>query len=291
MVEKAVTNSNGLSLTLYAGGRALKVERSLPKLYRGQNIDDLAGPAVAVSLAMLDAEIGETLGTYDLPSVAEWLPVRVDYPRTMHLEDDGAVLRTLDKWAGIEMPYKGLPVVGQSHSVAWTKGDIRLKAYSKRAESRDARAAGMLRVEPGVFRARTFRKLLGLASDAAVTLLDVLTPVLHQTVHDRFADRLKGGLTVKELRDMDLAREMVALFGARRTATLLGWAVMFALWGVESRADMLAVNLASVPTRYRVLADFRQLRDHLVDLGYSLSEAGDPESDVEMVIHTVAAAA
>jgi hypothetical protein len=66
---------------------------------------------------------------------------------------------------------------------------------------------------------------------------------------------------------------------------------MFGLWGVESRADMLAVSIGTVRTRYRVLADFRQLRDHLVGLGYSLSETGDPESDVEMVIHTVAAAA
>lgn len=291
VVRTYTANANGLLLTLHGGGRALKAERSLPKAYRGQNIEDLTGPAVAVALGVVDGEIADALGTWDLPSFGEWLPVRVDYPRSIEMANEGDVARTLDHWAGLEMPYKGLPVVGQSGSVTWAKGDIRLKAYSKFRETKmDPRARGLLRVEPGVFRARTFRKLLGYADDAPVTLMDVLTPALHGRVHEKFAERLNGDvMTAKEIGDLQLFDEMLGLFGARRTATLLGWALMWGLRGVESREDMLAVGLGNLSTRYRVLSDFRRLRAHLLTAGYSLSETGDETSDVETIVHRVAA--
>jgi hypothetical protein len=293
VTRKFVLNTReGLLLTLHGGGRALQAERSLPKVHRGQNIDDLTGPAVAVAIAQVDAEIADALGYHDLPTFAEWLPVRADYPRTMRLSDDATVFRTLDKWAGIALPYKGLPVVGQSGSLTWSKGDIRLKAYSKSLESHDPRARGLLRIEPGVFRARTFRKLLGVSSDAPVNVLDVLSPVLFGKVHERFDARLRGDLmSAKELRDRDLFREVVQLFGARRAATLLGWALMWGMAGVNSREEMLAVGLGTMRTRYRVLADYRRLRDVLVEKGYSLSDTGEADDDVETIVHLVAEAA
>lgn len=289
--RRATLNADGLLLTLHGDGSALKAERSLPKVYRGQNVDDLIGPEVAVALGEVDGEIADALGTYDLPSIGEWTPVRVDYPWSLRLRDEGEVNRTLDKWAGLEMPYKGLPVVGQSASVTWSKGDIRLKAYSKFRETQfDRRAAGVLRVEPGVFRVRTFRKLLGLDGGADVRLLDVLTPAMHGIVRDKFAGRLLGDvMTAKELGDMALFNEMLGLFGSRRTATLLGWALMWALKGVESREGMLAIGLGSLQTRYRVLADYRRFRAHLLAQGYVLSETGDETSDVEEIVHRIAA--
>jgi hypothetical protein len=287
-----LNTETGLLLTLHGGGRALQAERSLPKAYRGQNVDDLSGPEVAVALAELDGEIADALGTWELPSIADWLPARVDYPRSVRLQDEATVYQTLNRLSGVALPYKGMPVVGQSGSVTWSKGDIRVKVYSKYLESHDTRARGLLRVEPGVFRARAFRKLLGRATDAPVTLLEVLTPMLHESVNERFAGRLRGDvMTTKELRDRDLLNEMLALHGARRTATLLGWAVMWGLKGVESRDEMLAVGLGSLPTRYRVLADYRRLRDVLVEKGYELSETGQEDDDVETLVHLIAEAA
>lgn len=294
VVRTFMTNADGLLLTLHGGGRALQAERSLPKVYRGENISDLDGPATSVALAMVDGEIAEALGVWSLPSVSTWLPVRVDYPRSVQMGDEATVLRTLAKYGGLEMPYKGRPVVGQSHSVTWSKGDIRLKVYGKYAESRgDARALGVLRIEPGVFRARAFRQLLGRpAANDPPTLLDALTPEMHRTVHAKFEARLRGdAMTANEIGDLALARELVAFFGVRRTATLMGWAALFVLYGIESRADMLSVSLGSMPTRYRVLADFRRFRDHLTEQGYALSDVGTPDADIEDVVRRLGHAA
>jgi hypothetical protein len=286
-----LNTETGLLLTLHGGGRALQAERSLPKVHRGQNIEDLIGPAVSVAIAQVDAEIADALGYHDLPTIAEWLPVRVDYPTTIVLPDEATVYRTLGQMASVSLPYKGLPTIGDSGSVTWAKGEIHVKAYSKFLESHDDRARGLLRIEPGVFRARSFRKLLGWASDAPLTLMDVLTPVLHQTVNEKYAARLRGDvMSDKELRDRDLFNEMVALFGPRRTATLLGWALMWGFVGVESREEMLAVGLGSSATRYRILADYRRFRDVLLEKGYALSETGDADADVEQLVHTVALA-
>lgn len=293
VVHRLVSNVDGLLLTLHGGGRALQAERSLPKLLNGQNISEIRGPEVGVAVAMLDAEIADALGVWSLPSFGTWLPVRADYPRSVDLGSEAMVLRTLEKYSGLEMPYKGLPVIGQSHSVTWSKGDIRLKVYGKYQESRrDARALGLLRTEPGVFRARAFRLLLGRTDPKdPPTVLDVLTPRVHELVHEKFEARLRGdAMTAKEIGDLDLLNEMLALFGGRRTATLLGWALMFGLTGVESRADMLASPIGSMPTRYRVLADYRALRGALIAKGYVLSEVGTEEADVEEMVRRVVAA-
>lgn len=284
--RRMTTAADGLLLALHGGGRALTAERSLPKALRGENVTDLFGPSVAVALATVDGEIAEAIGCWDLPSIGTWAPVRVDYPENIALGDEGRVLRTLERYAGIEMPYKGRPVVGQSHSVAWTKGDIRLKVYSKYQETKhDPRALGLLRVEPGVFRLRAFRQLLGRVATNPPTVLEVLTPDMHELVHERFRARLRGdAMTAKEIGDLDLAREMLAFFGGRRTASLIGWCALFALFGVESRADMVALDVASLPTRYRVLSDFRRFRDHLEAKGYMVGEATEPDSQVEEIV-------
>jgi len=276
-------SAGGLLLTLHSGG-ALQAERSLPKVYRGENITDLCGPAVSVAVAMLDDEIGRAMG-YGLPSFWEWLPVRADYPRSVQLGDEGAVLRTLDKYAEIELPYKGLPVVGQSHSVTWSKGAIHVKAYSKFQETKgDPRALGVLRVEPGVFRTRSFRHLLGLASDAEVRVSDVLTPEVFRKVHDRFDRPLRGGaMTAIEISDREMCAELVRFFGVRRAVGLLGWAMLFAVSGVESRADMISADVGNWRSRYRVVADYRRFRDHLEGMGYQLSDEGDEAADVEQI--------
>jgi hypothetical protein len=252
-------------------------------LYRGENISDLKGPEVSVALAMMDAAVAEALDTYALPSVAQWMPVKVDYPKSIRLGSESEVLRTLEKYAEIELPYKGRPVVGQSHSVSWAKGAIHVKAYSKYRESKgDPRALGVLRVEPGVIRARSFRHLLGLASDSEVTLGDVLSPEMFQKVHGKFESVLRGDvMTPKEISDHQLFDELVKFFGVRRAITLIGWGLAFWMKGVQSRADMLQVGLADQSTRYRVVADYRRFRDHLLEKGFTLSDEGDVVADVE----------
>ena len=119
----------GLHLTLHPSG-ALVAERSLPKALTGSNVDDLTQGQVADALAAVDAELRDALGE-DLPGLGSWVPVRVDYCHNAHLGSESEVARTLEKFALIELPRKGLPTVGQSHSVAWTRGSVRLKCYGK----------------------------------------------------------------------------------------------------------------------------------------------------------------
>lgn len=281
VVRKMTTNRGGLLLTLHPGG-ALQAERSLPKVYRGENVTDLSGVEAAVAVGMMDADIADALGTSDLPSFWDWMVVRGDYPRSIQLESEGEVLRTLEKFGDIELPYKGRPVIGQSHSVTWAKGAIHVKAYSKFSESDDPRARGVLRVEPGVFRARSFRRLLGVASDAVVTVGEALSPAVFEMVHAKFERVLRGDvMSAQEISDGELFDELVSKFGIRRAVTLLGWGLAFAMKGVHSRSDMLQVGLGGVATRYRVVADYRDFRDHLLAKGYVLSELGDEVSDVE----------
>lgn len=273
----------------------MQAERSLPKALTGQNVDDLEAADVPRALAVVDQEIEDALGP-GLPPLGDWLPTRVDYCESVQLGNEMLVLRTLDRLAGIELPWKGLPVRGDARSVSWAKGSIRPKFYSKYLETKgDPRALGVLRNEFGVFRAQSFRDVLGAvagepidarlaaraaAAGPALKLVDVLVPEVRDYVRGRYADRFGGGLmSEKELGDVELIRELVRFFGGRRGAALLGYCMVAAAFGATTRKEMLGVGALSVATRYRVLADIRRFHDHLRAKGYLAG--GAPETEAE----------
>ena len=74
-------------------------------------------------------------------------------------------------------------------------------------------------------------------------------------------------MAAKEIEGEWLA-EMLDEFGFRRTSALVGMAAVWALQGIRSRSDILARGSGSIETRYRVLADYRRLRDRLRAKGY-----------------------
>ncbi len=257
--------ASGLHLTLHDGG-ALQAERSLPKALRGENVTDLVAGEEVAALAAVDREIADGLGE-GLPPFESWLPNRVDYCQNVHLRDEAEVIRTLEKYAGIELPRKGLPVRGQEHSVTWSHGAIRPKVYSKFLETRgDPRACGVLRFESGVIRARSFLQLLPPLTD--LTVGAVLTPALHAAVLGRYVSYLRGDLmTTKELSDLDFMRELLSFFGPQTAARLVGWCSVFYVMGVRNRKDMLGSPLGHLGTRYRVAAELRRFREYLVGKG------------------------
>ena len=234
------------------------------------------------------------------------------------------MLRALDKLAGVELPYKGLPVRGQHHSVTWPKGAIRPKVYGKFLETKgDPRALGVLRFESGVFKARSFRTLMDVApptptpirrpllanehlafaadrmsgrsavGDAApktpadLTVAGVLTPEHHAVVLGRYVERLRGDLmSEKEISDLDFMRELVGCVGYRRAATITGWCLLYALYGVQSRADLLASDVGHLATRYRVLADIRGFYDYLRAKGLEpASTESEDDAMSELIVH------
>jgi hypothetical protein len=205
----------------------------------------------------------------------------------VQLRDEAEVVRTLEKLASIELPRKGLPVRGQEHSVTWSHGAIRPKVYSKFLETRgDPRACGVLRFESGVIRARSFKgkELWPLRSQpvalsegrAELRLVDVLNPAIHAAVLGRYVSYLRGDLmSTKELSDLDFMRELLGFFGGRKSAVLMGWCGIFYLMGIRNRKDMLASSLAAPATRYRIAADLRRFRLHLVEKGVGADFAGE----------------
>jgi hypothetical protein len=256
------------------------VERSLPKALRGQNITDLSGPEVAASMAALDTELAVLL-PFPVPSVLEWQPVRADYCESRHVGGEPEVLRMLDRLAYTVLPYKGLPVRGDHRSVRWPRGSIQPKFYSKYLETKgDPRAEGVFRGEMTVRHLRTFREITGLA---APTMGDVLRPECFQKVWEPFRPALGGAaLTREDIGNLEVVRELVAFFGTRRAAALLGYCLLFVLSGVNTRAEMVASDVLEFRTKYRVLADIRSFRAAMAAKGYHMTEDG-PEGDAEMV--------
>jgi hypothetical protein len=275
---------HGPSLTLHDGG--LLVERSLPKAYRGENIHDLTAAEVGASVAVVEREVARALGVV-LPPLMEWEPVRVDYCESRRLASEDAVLRSLDKLAGTVLPYKGLPVRGQNHSVRWPKGAIQPKFYSKYQETKGEDAAlGVLRAEASVYRLDTFRKLTGLNSPV---LSDALRAEIHGKVWEPYEAPLRGGaMTQDEIGDVEFARELAGFFGVRRAAALIGYCVLFVVSGAKTRQDMLNSPVLEFRTKYRVLADLKSFREHLVGRGYQM---GEDESDVAVRIDRLRQAA
>jgi hypothetical protein len=281
IVTKCVLNvKGGPSLTLMDGG--LLAERSLPKALRGQNIEDLTPADVPDALAVVDAEIAEALPGVQLPPLADWSPSRVDYCRSVRLNDEAEVLRRLDRLASAGLPYKGLPVRGQNHGVRWPKGRVQPKFYGKYLETKgDPRALGVLRSEASVYRLDTFRKFSGLT---APTIADALNVDIHAAVWQPFAEYLRGSaLSKQEMNDVEFVRELVAFFGARRSASLIGYCVLFGIAGAKSRQDMLASDILEFRTKYRVMADIRAFRAAMAAKGY-VSPTGDAAADDAAVV-------
>lgn len=310
--------AKGPLLTLHDGGR-LMAERSLPKALWGNNVSEFeTGREVVAALACVDEEIRSALGD-GLPSFGDWLPCRVDYCRNEHLGDDGAVLRTLGHLAQVELPYKGRPVVGSSGSVNWPHGEVRLKVYSKFMETKgDPRAAGVLRWEAGVMRARGLRNLMagvgigeysrpaasqaiersagvldgfedGCEEPEGLSVRDVLVPEMSAAALGRYSEFLGGAyMTADELSNVAIIRELAACFGWAHTARLLGWAAVYRTAGVGSKSQVLASSVGSQATRYRFVKDMRTFAAHLRAVGLGDGIDADEECAVDDVIARLA---
>lgn len=177
--EKGVLNVRGVMQVtakrhVEAGRVETVVQCSLPKLLWGQNIDTLGPNEVAPAVAMLDAAIGQYWPGW--PSVASWVVRRVDCTANREYGPDGElvvhqVLRALQA-----STIRGRrPVVGDSGtSLSWSsrRGAFTRKVYAKLAESGQARAAGVLRVEVGAIGQQAVRRVM--RADGVVTLGDVL---------------------------------------------------------------------------------------------------------------------
>lgn len=278
MIRKGVCNvQSGPAITYRDTG--LLVERSLPKALHGQNIEDLTQGDLAPALAVVDREVRDALRV-ELPPIGQWQPVRVDYCRSERLpggEDE--VRRALGVLASVVLPYKGLPVRGQHHSVRWPKGTVQPKVYSKYSETKgDALAAGVLRREASVYHLKAFRKLTGIEEPR---VSDALTAAVWSAVWAPYELAMQGGrLTMKQLGDLRLVRELVGHFGTRRAASLLGYCVLLAMAGCETRADMLASEALEFRTKYRVLADLRAFRAAMEAKGYAFAGDSADESAV-----------
>lgn len=285
---------SGPSLTLLGDGR-LKVERSLPKALTGQNVEDIAAADVPRAVQAVDEEVARAFGTLALPSIGTGRPVRADYCESRRLGSEDAVRRELLRLGSVELPRKGRPVRGESASVSWPKGGIRPKVYSKWLETQGSeRAYGVLRLEVGAYRLQTFRALLGLPALAPVALADVLTGDVRAKVMTRYARELVGGVAMAhELTDTRFGAEMLGLFGVRRAAGLLGYAVLWHMAGEPAITENMVESGRSPfgpsrSTHYRVIADYRRLRQHLIEKGYEVDATEQPE-DVLRLVQALAA--
>jgi hypothetical protein len=260
---------DGPAFILHPDG-TLKIERSLPKALTGQNAVDLTQSDVGDALDALDREVWEATGR---PSRALEFggmdPVRADYCHSLPAVDPAVVALTLRKWSRVNMKRKGLPVVGESGSVSWTKGMFRFKSYNKGRETGQDDLLGVLRVEGSAWSSRSFAVIPGLSSGhGKLVVADVLTPVAHEFVLRRFIGQLEGAMpTPEELGDVELLRSMVAFFGARRALGLLGLCAGWAMLGVASGQDLERLKLGEGTTWYRARADLKRYRDAMVALG------------------------
>lgn len=254
----------------------LKVERSLPKALTGQNAVDLTQDQVPAALAAVGAELRLLAPGVEWPELGTLDPCRVDYCRSIPLAGSAEVAHALRRLAGLTLPWKGRPVVGESGSVAWPRGGYRPKAYSKGRETGDPRYANVLRLEVGAFGGPTLAHipaLLAIGSGRSLTLADVLVPQAATFVLERFIS-LVGGFEMagEDLGDLEFFRAMVAFFGPRRAFGLIGLCVGWQVAGVQSWQEIEAQELGEKTTWYRARVDLRRFRDHLAGLGQEPGE-------------------
>ncbi len=95
-----------------------------------------------------------------------------------------------------------------------------------------------------------------------------------------------------ELNDMRFAAEMIGFCGVRRTATLLGHAWLWHLAGEPAVKDIDPTKspFGSSATHYRVVGDFRKLRDHLTAKGYDVGQEDEGMRGVVRILERSAVA-
>lgn len=90
----------------------------------------------------------------------------------------------------------------------------------------------------------------------------------------------------RELTDRALTDEMLAMFGTRRTTSLLGWCFLFGLANVRGVRDMRDVRIGGTTSRYKAVADMQRLADHLRAQGYRLDEEAPATAPGALVLST-----
>jgi len=289
----------GPAFLLHPDG-TLKVERSLPKALTGQNAVDLTQSDVGDALDAVGREIWEATGRYrDVLDFGEWDPCRVDYCRSLPSTDPALVSLTLARLAGVNMKRKGYPVVGESGSVAWTRGMFRFKAYNKGRETAQDDLLGVLRLEGSASGGRALSVIPGLlgpahgarrdqdqetatvgmaarraaerwerGSTGGLAVVDVLVPAAHEFVLSRFLAQIGGYMpTTKDVGEVELLRAMVEFFGARRAFGLLGVCAGWAMLGISSASELERLGLGEGTTWYRARADLRRFREAMAARG------------------------
>jgi len=120
-----------------------------------------------------------------------------------------------------------------------------------------------------------------------LTVRDALTPAVHAEVLGRYVKYLRGDLmSAKELSDMDFMRELLSFFGSGPAARIIGWCAVFYVMGIRNRKDLLASKVVGQATRYRVAADLRRFRGHLVEKGL-LDPTVGPEAAVDDLLRRI----
>lgn len=257
----------------------LKIERSLPKALTGQNAEDLRQADVPDALAAVAAELHVLAPGVAWPDVGSLDPCKVDYCRSNVLEDPAYVDLTLRRWARLALPRKGYPVVGESGSLAWPRGEFRPKAYNKGRETGEHRYLNVLRTEVGVFSSRGLAHIPGLVavgSGGRLTLVDVLVPQAAEFALGWFLSRVGGfDMAFEDMSDLALLKAMVGYFGPRRAFGLLGLCVGWQAMGVRTWEELEVLKLGDRASWYRARADLRKFRDewalkHQEDAGVDL---------------------
>lgn len=265
----------GPHVILHPDGTA-KIERSLPKSLTGQNAEDLTQADVPDALASVDRELAALVPGIAVPSIGEMTPYRVDYCESINMGAPALVDIALARLAATRVARKGYPVRGESGSVSWTRGALRIKAYNKGREDGDPTHLALFRLEPALYGSATFRTIPGLVGpdDRTVTLRHVLTEQVRSGVFDRVWSLLDGGIPVSsdDMGDVAFVSAFVSFFGPRRAAAIIGYCVVWSMAGIRQPQD---VTLENRPTYYRVLADIRRFRDHHSDLGRAPVQSND----------------
>jgi hypothetical protein len=249
----------------------LKVERSLPKALTGQNAVDLCQTDVPEALAAVDAELRALAPGVPWPAAGSLDPCKVDYCRSVVMDDPGCVDLTLRRLARLRLPKKSYPVVGESGSVSWPRGAFRPKAYNKGRETGELRYLNVLRLEVGAFGSERLGRIPGLVpvgSGGRLTLVDVLVPQAAEFALGWFLSRVGGiDMTSEDMSDLALLKAMVVYFGPRRAFGLLGLFVGWESLGVRSWEELEALELGDQRSWYRARADLRRFRDDVLKRG------------------------
>jgi hypothetical protein len=263
---------------------SIKVERSLPKALTYQNAVDLTQDQVPDALAAVDRELSVLAPGVPWPPFGTLDPCRVDYCRSVTMGGSAEVDLALRRLSLVPFPRKGRPVVGESGSVSWPRGDFRPKFYNKGRETGEDRYANVLRFEVGAFGSRALGHIPGLLSPLGggeLTVRDVLVPQAAEFVLGQALARVGGyEMSDQDVSDFAFLRAMVAFFGARRAFGLVGLSYGWLMFGVRTGDDLARLDLGERTTWYRARADLRRFRDHLAASGEELGDVDEVQARV-----------